>query len=199
MHRKISILVVAGILVCLSGGAVHAGSFRFPVGLAYVSGFNDIKNRYEDNFKAEGYVITKSSEGIPIGLMFQPYFQFDSGFGIGAGLGPVMAIMGDHTFFDLPIAVDARYFFLPDANISPYIRGGVKKHIASGDYVNSSSIGVFGGLGVELFRKKRVGLGIEALYDISSIEFEKKTSFGGGSSKEDIEPSSFLVSLSAIF
>lgn len=206
MRRKIGKLLVAGILVCLSAGVAHAGNFRFPVGLAYVSGYNDIKNRYENNLDAEGYLAV-STGGVPIGMMFQPYYQFDSGLGVGVGLGPLMVIMGDRDFYDLPVAVDARYYILPDANISPYVRAGIKKHLASGSYVNSSTVGVFGGAGVEFFRKKRVGLGVEVLFDNSSIEFETKNfemnpnTFGWATQtgKEEIKPSKFLVSISAIF
>jgi len=172
-------------------------------------------DRYEKNIVAEGYGVS-SAEGPPIGLMFQPYYQFPSGLGVGVGLGPMMIVMGDRSFLDVPVSVDARYSFIPDGNISPYIRTGVKKHIVSGDYVNGSSVGVFGGAGVEFFRKKRVGMGIEFLIDKSNVEFEApgtKTytyTSGGrsytstiptpvGTGREKIEPSKFLLSISAIF
>ncbi len=198
MQSKMITTLFTGVLVCLFAVAAHAGeNWHFPVGLAYVSGFSDVKDRYEKNVVAEGYGVS-SAEGPPIGLMFQPYYQFPSGLGIGVGLGPIMIVMGDRSFLDVPVSVDARYAFITDGSTSPYIRAGVKKHIANGDYVNSSSIGVFGGAGVEFFRKKRVGMGIELLIDKSNVEFEAKTPMRA-TGKETIEPSKFLLSVSAIF
>jgi hypothetical protein len=150
--------------------------------------------------QAEGY-ITSSTTAIPIGLQFQPYYQFDNGIGIGASLGPAMFIFGDRSFTNIPVGVDVRYMILPGTDTSPFVRVGVKKHLASGDYVKSSSVGAYGGVGVEFFRKSRVAMGLELIADSSSIEFDKKTKSSGRvvTSKEDIQPSKFLIGIYAAF
>jgi hypothetical protein len=200
MSKKLCLLSSVCLLVFSSATSALAGGMRFPLGLAYISGFNDILDRYKNNLTAEGY-ITQSTSGLPVGLQFQPYYQFDFGLGIGASLGPVMMIFGDRSFFDFPVGIDARYFILPGMDISPYVRAGVRYHFASGDYVKSSSVGAFGGVGVEFFRTKRVGMGLEFLVDSSSIEFDKKTKSGGRivTDKEKINPMQYSVGLFVIF
>jgi hypothetical protein len=200
MSRKFSLLAIVFFFIFVSATSTLAGSWRFPLGLTYVSGFKDIMDRYENNFKAEGNT-TWSTSGLPVGLQFQPYYQFDFGLGIGVSIGPVMMIFGDREFFDFPVGVDARYIILPGMDISPYIRAGIKYHFASGDYVKSSSVGAFGGVGLEFFRTKRVGMGLEFLMDSSSIEFDKKTRSGGRivTDKEKINPMQYSVNISVIF
>jgi hypothetical protein len=205
MRKKILVFIVA---LLIAGGLfsnpIDAVDWRFPVGLTYINGFGDVTDIYKDNMKAEGYMLLDESWDIPVGISFHPYVELDNGITIGTGFGPLAAIFvttsssgggdGDKYFFDFPVNLTGGYVFIPSANISPYVRGGVMYHIASGDYVESSTPGLFGAVGVEFFRHNPVGLGIEIGYDSSEIELEKV-----GIGTEEIEPFGLMVSIFAIF
>jgi hypothetical protein len=177
----------------------HAADLRFPVGLTYISGFGDVLDVYQANIKAEGYSSDASSM-VPVGVSFQPYLKLDNGLGIGGGAGPIAMIIGSRTFFDLPVSIDARYIFL-DADTAPYVRGGIKYHIASGDYVKGSKPGIFGAVGMELFRNSRVGIGMEMAYDSSEIDLETKRAGVRrvSISTKSVRPDGMTVSVFAIF
>jgi hypothetical protein len=185
------------VIMLFVSNSVQAVDWRFPVGLTYVSNFQNIADLYEDNLKAEG-LITETVDAIPVALSFNPYVQFNSGLGVGAGVGPLMIITGDTSFVDLPLKLDLRYS-IPQINVSPYVRGGLSYHAASGDYVESSNPGVFGAIGVEFLRKKVVGFGFELSYDSSEIEFEREFPSGSYSTIEKIKPCEFTASLYAVF
>ncbi len=180
----------------------RSADWRFPLGLSYISGFGDISDIHEDNLKAEYGGVTKSSDPMPVALTFHPYIQFDNGCGAGVGIGPMMLIIGDTDFFNLPIKLDFRYTIIPRANISPYVRVGGSYHLASGDYVEGSSPGVFGCVGVEFLRKKVVSIGLEISYDTAEIELEKMYGYSWSASPstiEKIEPCGLMISIFAVF
>lgn len=182
----------------------YAADWRFPVGLTYINGFGDVVDIYEDNLKAEGYIVDTSWE-FPVGISFQPYVQLDNGVRFGAGVGPIAFIAGDASFYDIPVNINAGYIFFPSANISPYVRGGLMCHIAGGDYVEGRSIGLFGGIGVEFSRKESVSFGVELSYDTSEIEFEKynnNSNYWWNSNEKDtkdIRPYGLMFSIFVIF
>lgn len=192
MKRGLVFCLFIGILFFSS--PAKAADWRFPVGLTYVSGFGDVVDIYEDNLVAEGYRVYDTGN-IPVGLSFQPYVQFDSGLGVGVGIGPISAIIGDASFVDFPLGLDVRYAFVPSANVSPYARAGVRYHFASGDYVKGSTPGFLGGIGVEFARKKPVGFGFEISYDSAEIEIERVRT----NSTENIRPYGLTVSIFAVF
>ena len=182
-------------------GSAKGADWRFPLGLTYVSGFEDVIDIYEGNMEAEGYYVY-SADYWPVGISFHPYAEFDSGFGVGFGIGPLIAIMGDREFFDIPIGLDFRYTFIPTANTTPYIRAGGRYHSASGDYVKGTTPGFFGGIGIEFLRGKRVNMGIEISYDASEIELEKKERRGYysyTSTTEKVQPCGLMLSIFVIF
>lgn len=174
-----------------------AGQWRFPLGLSYVSGVGEITDQIEDNLNAEGYA-TEKTESFPVGASFQPYYEFDSGLGIGVGLGPLILIFGDVDFVDMPVNVCLRYALFPDAKISPYVRAGAAYHLANGDYVESSQPGYVGAVGLEFMRDRPVGFGIEAGFDSSTIELEDLDSSSSDDTKE-FTPVGFMVSIFAVF
>ena len=184
-------------VILFVSSSAKAADWRFPLGLTYVSGLADVKDIYEANMEAEGYYVVWDIES-PIGISFHPYAQFDSGFGVGFGIGPLMLIIGDREFFDIPIGLDFRYTFIPTANTSPYIRAGGRYHAASGDYVEGTTPGFFGGVGLEFLRNKKVNMGIEISYDSSEIEMEKKSGLYT-STTENIQPCDLMISIFAIF
>ncbi len=105
-----------------------------------------------------------------------------------------MAAFGDADFFNVPISIDGRFLFIADGAVSPYVRGGVSYNIASGDYVDSSSVGFLGGVGVEFLRDRAVGFGFEISYDTSEVDLDD---WKGGT--ESVQPRGFMVSVFAVF
>ena len=197
MKKILTLSVVLAALLIFGAGTVTAGEWRIPVGISFVSGVGDITDQYEDNLQADGY-ITESVDGLPIGISFQPYYEFDSGLGIGLGLGPVMFIYGDVDFLNLPVNVCLRYAPMKKSRASVYFRAGASYNMANGDYVEDSKVGFIGAIGIEFMRDRAVGFGIEAGYDSSTIELEDRTTINPTDTKE-FEPVGFTVGLFAVF
>jgi len=153
----------------------------------------------ESNKEAEGYEVDTFEW--PVGISYQPYYQFDNGLGIGIGIGPIQLIMGDMELYNVPICADVRYKLFIDRSVSPYVRAGLAYNIVSGDYVDSSNPGFFGGIGIEFAQLSAVGFGIEVLYNASEIEMEKYSSryyYNYVIKTEEIKPE-VMVSIYAIF
>lgn len=74
--RRLLWTTVSITLFILNFGSATAAEWRFPVGVAYISGAREIIDQYEDNFDAKG-IRTEGADGIPIGISFQPYYEFD--------------------------------------------------------------------------------------------------------------------------
>lgn len=172
-----------------------AGEWRIPVGLSYVGGATEFLDQVEDNLEAEGY--TTDTFIWPVGLTVQPYYEFDFGMGVGFGVGPLVMLAGDADATLLPVNASLRYAFLPRAKLTPYLRTGLSYTIASGDFIESSSVGLVGAVGVELLRHKRVGIGFEIGYDSSVVEMEDLKE--GPDETKDIHPVGLIISIQAIF
>jgi hypothetical protein len=188
------------VVVCVSGSA-EAKGWRLPVGLTYVIGNSDVVDLYEKNLRASGYGVADNNWDFPVGISFNPYYEFGSGFRIGTGFGPMSIIMttgADESFyfFNLPLNANIGFTFLPNSSVAPYIRGGVMYNLASGDYVDGTSPGLFGAVGIEFMRNRKVALGVEVAYDTSEIEFVK---YYGNSSIEEIKPHEVMISIFASF
>ncbi len=202
--RRASVLMVAtAVVLSLTVVGGHAGDFKVPLGLSYVSGVGDITDIYETNLEAEGYSVN-SVDDIPVGLFVHPYYEWDCGVGVGFGLGPIMMIIGDAFFIDVPLGVDVRVSLPSRFKVSPYVFTGVRVHLATGDYVEDTVPGIYGGVGVSFMRNRGVGMGIEVGFDTSSIELETQDTVYGswGSSYtvrrlEEVEPMAVTVSLYA--
>ena len=184
--------VLAALVVLLAASA-RASDFRFPVGLTYESGFQNVVDWYEDELDAEADFF------LPVGLAFAPYVQFDHGSRLGMDIGPIAYIAiskygsyasSDESLWDIPVALSYGFTFMPKADVSPFARLGIKQHIAEGDAVDSSTPGPFLAVGVEFARLSQVGFGLELGYDGSEIEM-----ING----EKIKPGEALVSLRVIF
>lgn len=195
--RTFSLASIIFLTIICCASSVKAVNWRFPVGLSYISGFSDIADLHEENLEAEGY-ITTSVEPVPVALAFNPYVEFDFGLGIGAGVGPLMIIAGDTDFLNLPLKLDVRYA-IPKIKVSPYIRAGLSHHLASGEYVEGSTPGLFGGIGIEFLRNKMIGFGAEMSFDSAEIEFEKKYAETTATTTEKIKPCEFMISIFAVF
>ena len=182
------------VVILFAGTPAMAADWRFPLGLSYASGFEDVVDIYDDNLEAEGYSVDKS-EGPPVGISFHPYVEFDNGLGVGASIGPSMIIYGDTDFLDVPVGLDGRYTFIPGAGISPYVRVGVRTHLASGDYVEGTTPGFFGAIGLEFLRDRRVSIGVEISTDASEVELERVQH----NDTEDVQPCELMVSVFVVF
>lgn len=189
-------LVVAA-LCAMTAIPVRAADFRFPLGLTYESGFQNVVDWYEDAIGAEVDFF------LPVGLAFAPYVEFDHGSRIGLDIGPIAFISiseesyygsdyesSDETFWDVPVALSYGFTFIPRAKVSPFARVGIKQHIADGEAVESTSPGPFAAFGVEFGRQSAVGFGLELGYDGSEIEMVDGQKLKAGEA---------LVSLRVIF
>ncbi|MBU2511403.1 porin family protein [bacterium] len=155
-----------------------AVKFENPIGLTYISGFNQVVDIYWENIQAEypeeeGYSYTKQ-EGTPIGLSYQPYLELDMGIRIGVGIGPLMYIYtttGSYTA--LPYNINAGFTIMPSDSIGIYGRAGMSVPNARGEYVKSYTSGFMAGFGMEFMRNKTFKIGFELGYDSSTVELQK--------------------------
>jgi hypothetical protein len=173
-----------------------AGEWRVPLGLTFVSGVGEIVDQIEANMETEVYDV-ESTQGLPMGISLQPYYEFDSGLGVGGGIGPFMLGFGDASYMIIPMNVSLRYAFMPKSRTAPYLRLGASTLLASGDYFEGGQLGFIGAVGVEFMRDKAVQFGIEAGYDSSSIKMEDLPT--GPTATKTIEPVGFLISIFAVF
>lgn len=171
MRRTITLLII--ITLSLYPQFVAADQWRYPFGVSYMMSFQKIADNIEQNL-----IATKSTEtdpgAYPFGISFQPYLQFDNGMRIGMGVGPCMYTLGNSHYLDLPISVNAGYSFNLSSATAPYFRFGIIQHIITSDYFLSTYPGFIGALGIEFFRNQRVSLGLEILYDNTTIKMETR-------------------------
>jgi hypothetical protein len=192
MKKTSFLLCMFAVTVMFLTSSAMADGMRWPIGISYVSGFNDLVDQYEDNLRAEGYT-TVSADSWPVGISFQPYYQWDDGLMVGVGVGPIMMITGDADHFQMPLSVTAGYTLMPNGPVSPYVRGGLSYHVASGDYVDGSNMGFTGGVGIELLKTKnnKFAIAMEAMYDSAEVDIEDTRT--GGS--KGIKAAEFVVSV----
>lgn len=185
--------------------STRAGSFHFPVGISYASGIQDATDKLVDFYRQDGFNVDRID--IPIGLTLNPYYEWDSGLGVGVSVGPTAFILVDEKNYNgygyssdttkfsyaVPVGGFVRYTLWRDRTVAPYIRAGVRYPLAGGDNLESSRVGPFGAVGVEFWRTKKVGMSIEVGYDASEIKvkyanWSKNVTFGG-----------FMAGLSVVF
>ncbi|MEI6971349.1 MAG: hypothetical protein WCL44_07490 [bacterium] len=205
MRKVWSVAVAAGVVLA-SAVALHAermddesmAQWRFGIGISYISGFADVIDYYESKPNMESL-----GGSVPIGLALAPYYQFDHGSRIGVDLGPFAMVLGDVSYWDVPVALSYGFSFVPHGSVSPYVRVGVKHHFVGGDDVDKSTPGGFAAFGMEFMRKKFVAVQIEAGYDASEVTFSS-TEYDGHSghfvaADETIKTGALIVSLRAAF
>jgi hypothetical protein len=173
-----NILVVL-IGLCLPW-TVQAGKFRFPVGISYANGFQEAIDDLSDWYRQDGFDVDQM--GIPVGLTFDPYYEWDSGIGVGISVGPTAFMYVEENYYGynyssenthfsyaVPVGAFVRYTLFRDKTVSPYVRVGVRYPIAGGDNLGDSEVGPFGAIGVEFLRTKKVGVSVEVGYDASKV------------------------------
>jgi outer membrane protein OmpA-like peptidoglycan-associated protein len=189
------VLVMASLCV---GDSATAEEWRFPIGYSYISGLTNVRDDYRQNLETQGYTVSTDTAE-PLGISFQPYVLFQNGFGIGGGIGPYLSSQSSAaSFYALPVGLDVRYMFSPGTNTSSYVRIGGRYNIAIGSFVEHSTPGLFGGVGVEFFRKKTVGFSLELSYDASTVtlkDYQNSTNYGS----EAVQPSGFMAGIFVVF
>ncbi len=147
---------------------------RWVVGPTYISGYADVIAIYIHNLEELGYSKGEESAGYPMPATFSPYWQMESGLRFGAGIGPIMSLIisageEDYSFAALPININAGYTL----SNGLFVRGGMSMLNASGEFVASESVGLFGAVGIEVNRKKALSLGVEIGLDTATVDIEK--------------------------
>lgn len=197
---RLASVMAAFLLVFPSMHSAYAGEWRFPVGLSLVNDFSALTDTYEDNLEYEGYDVDGVT-GLPVGVAFRPYYEWDSGLGLGASVGPMMLVIGDADFFSLPTSLDVRYSLRSASGTAPYIRAGFLTLNASGDYVADDSGAAVFALGVEFLTNRVVGWGIEFATTSASITLEDYSQgwFSSRKGEREIEPLGSSLSVFAVF
>lgn len=198
MRNVVQKLMIIVTLIFVPLTTANADEWKFPVAVTFVNGAIEFNDQLKDNMEADYWDVESSEPMIPIATFFQPYYEYDSGFGLGAGIGPILMAIGDIWTYDIPLMFAARYTFSPNAKISPYVRGGISYHLAGGDYIEDSSFGLAGAVGIEFMRDRAVNLGVEVGYDSATVTMEDKTSYDDDETV-DITPVGLTLSIFAIF
>jgi len=174
MKRKLHLSFFILVIALFSLNNARANDWRFPIHLNYVTGLNKVFDLYKNNMENEGYTVI-SEFIMPIGVSFNPYYQFDFGLRVGGGLGPAFIVLiGENGYFALPLNINAGYTLFPNGPFSPYLKGGVSYHLAGGEYHHSSVPGLIAAAGLVLMNNRKVNLGFEISTDLSKVEFREE-------------------------
>lgn len=141
-------------------------AFEWRVGVAYASGVSDVTDLYEENLRLSGLDADVDLK-FPLGIAAGVSYDWASGVRADLSLGPTFFIGGETEHFELPLGATLGYNFARNADVSPYVRGGVIHHFASGDFDASSNPGLFVAAGLDFTR-----FTIEVALDDSEVEFD---------------------------
>lgn len=204
--RKTTVVLVFAwvIVACLVDRAV-AGDFRVRLQLSYVSGLEDLADQYEDNIEvaeSEVFDIVDVDTFVwPVGISLFPYYQWDNGLMVGAGIGPFMYLIAegyvedDYDHWQVPLSACVGYVFGPDNPVSFYVRAGLSYHLADGDFYDGSNLGFIGAAGLEFLRRDNIILGVEAAYDSAEVDIDDLRNGG----TEGIKAAEFSVGMFVTF
>ncbi len=191
--KKTSWIQLVG-MVLLSGGLfvmpAAAGTFDHGVGLSYLSGFADVVDFYDDIPYAY-----QETDTIPVGLSYRGTANFDSGLRVDVGIGPVAVVLGDYSYWDIPLQLTGGFSFFPNHSVRPYLRGGVTVHVADGDYMTKDpGVGLLGAVGLEIGKRGRISGFLEVSHDTAEATFEYSPFH-----REKIKVHGTVVSLGVLF
>jgi len=148
------------------GFTVPSYATEWRLGVAYVSGLSDVTDLYEQDLRAQGRDANVDLK-FPLGLTASFTYDWVSGVRADVGLGPAFAIQGDVDHFEMPLGATVGYNFARDSDVSPYIRGGLVYHFASGDLYSKSKVGPLVAAGLDFTH-----FTIEVALDRSEVEFD---------------------------
>jgi hypothetical protein len=181
--------VAVAVLLLAFAGSAQAMEWR--LGLSYASGVSDVPDLYEDNLRLAGREADVDLQ-FPVGLAASFLYDWTAEWRTDIGVGPVFAIGGDVKHMEVPLSATMGYNFLPYSRYSPYVRGGVIHHFASGDQYSSSSPGLFLAVGVDFTH-----FTLELATDQSKVEFDRLFCPAGGACElgtEELNTYDVLVS-----
>jgi len=165
--------VAATVLLCAFAGSAQAMEWR--LGVAYASGVSDVADLYEDNLRLDGREASVDLK-FPIGVAGSFVYDFTTEWRGDIGVGPIFAISGDVEHIEVPLSATIGYNFLPYSRYSPYVRGGLIHHFASGDQYDSSTPGLYVAVGVDFTH-----FTLELATDQSKVKFDRLHCPAGGS------------------
>ncbi|HVM59514.1 MAG TPA: outer membrane beta-barrel protein [Verrucomicrobiae bacterium] len=157
--------------------------WRVRAGLTYANGIWKASDAVYDHYEAEGFDLSRVT--IPVGLHLDASAEWNIQDKVSVGpelrLGPGLFFWVEKKdlynetketdiLFMLPLSLSARCTFLPKAKVSPYARVGVGYVVAAGDLAGNSEAGFEAAGGVEFFRNRRVGFGIEGGYNSCEVK-----------------------------
>lgn len=165
-------VVAATVLLFAFAGSAHAVEWR--LGLSYASGVSDVADLYEDNLRLDGREANVDLK-FPVGVAASFVYDWTTEWRTDIGVGPVFAIGGDVRHLEVPLSATIGYQFLPYSRYSPYVRGGVIHHFASGDQYDSSTPGLYLAAGVDFTH-----FTLELATDQSKVTFDRLRCPDGG-------------------
>ena len=148
------------------------------LGLAYASGLSDVTDLYEENLRLAGFDVDVDLK-FPLGLAAGMTYEWYSGARLDVGLGPIFVIGGDVAHSEMPLTITGGYKFIRNADVEPYVRGGLSYHFVDGDQYSSSKVGPFLAVGVDFAH-----FSLELQLDQSEVEFDQLTCDDDGSNCE---------------
>jgi hypothetical protein len=172
-HRMTKAFVAAAVaLLAFPVANAQADDWTVGPGVAYVSNIEHVLDIYQEDVKAQGKTVDVD-KALPVGISFDADYQMDTGLRVGIGVGPYYRLSGDVKHFELPLSGTVGYLFLPDENVSPYIKGGIIYHVASGDFYESSTPGPLIAGGIDFARRSHLSGTVQVSFDASQIELDK--------------------------
>jgi hypothetical protein len=165
-------VVAAAVLLFAFAGSAQAVEWR--LGLSYASGVSDVADLYEDNLRLDGREADVDLK-FPVGVAASFVYDWTTEWRTDVGVGPIFAIGGDVRHLEIPLSATIGYQFLPHSRYSPYVRGGVIHHFASGDQYDSSTPGLFAAVGVDFTH-----FTLEVATDQSKVKFDRLRCPSGG-------------------
>jgi hypothetical protein len=165
---------VAAATLLLLAVAAPAQATEWRLGVSYASGVNDVADLYEDNLRLAGFDVDVDLR-LPVGIAASYIYDWTTNWRTDIGVGPVFAIGGDVRHLEFPLSATMGYNFAPYSRASPYVRGGVIHHFASGDQYSSSTPGLFFAVGVDFTH-----FALEIATDRSEVEFDRLFCTGAG-------------------
>lgn len=165
-------VVAAAVLLFVFAGSAQAVEWR--LGVSYASGVRDVADLYEDNLRLDGRDANVDLK-FPLGVAASFVYDWTAQWRTDIGVGPIFVIGGDVKHLEVPLSATIGYNFLPYSRYSPYVRGGVIHHFASGDQYDSSTPGLFLAVGVDFTH-----FALELATDQSKVKFDRLRCASGG-------------------
>jgi hypothetical protein len=167
------------------------------LGLSYMSGAPEVWDWHEDNLYLEN-----DGGGVPLGLSYRFANISDSGIRFDVGVGPMVFILGDVEYQDVPLQLSLGYNLTQSKSLTTYARLGASVHISDGDYLKEEAdTGGIIALGMEM-GSGSTKFFAEVMYDTAQATFstsENSTYLVRNASEKEIEVSGLVVTLGARF